>query len=292
MGDPSRWNNERELEWVELRPELVVEVTFDHVSNDRIRHGTKVSRWRDDKDPRDCTDGSSSKTNCVSLWAMPVHRITPPRLRQRLPRRGGRRAHARRHACSRAPRSAILAAAEALGAPIRRIALTHAHGDHIGSLDALARRAAGRRGPDLARATRDCSPRTSRSIRASRRTSCAAATGREDRGRRGRSRRATASARSRSTPRPGHTPGQVAFLDTRDRTLYCADAYSTLGGVATTAKANWRFPLPALGDVAQADRARDRAGAARARPRTARARPRQGRRAPGAAMDRAIARGA
>jgi len=53
-GDPSRWNNERELEWVELRPELVVEVTFDHVSNNRIRHGTKVSRWRDDKDPRDC----------------------------------------------------------------------------------------------------------------------------------------------------------------------------------------------------------------------------------------------
>ena len=32
---------------------------------------------------------------------------------------------------------------------------------------------------------------------------------------------------------PGHTPGQVAFLDTRDRTLYCADTYSTLGGVAT-----------------------------------------------------------
>jgi ATP-dependent DNA ligase len=54
MGDPSRWNNERELEWIELRPELVIEVTFDHVSNNRIRHGTKISRWRDDKDPRDC----------------------------------------------------------------------------------------------------------------------------------------------------------------------------------------------------------------------------------------------
>jgi ATP-dependent DNA ligase len=54
MGDPSRWNNERELEWIALRPELVVEVTFDHVSNDRIRHGTKVSRWREDKDPREC----------------------------------------------------------------------------------------------------------------------------------------------------------------------------------------------------------------------------------------------
>ena len=53
-GDPSRWNNERELEWVALRPELVVEVTFDHVSNGRIRHGTKVSRWRDDKDPKEC----------------------------------------------------------------------------------------------------------------------------------------------------------------------------------------------------------------------------------------------
>ena len=54
MGDPSRWANERDLEWVALRPELVVEVTFDHTSNDRIRHGTKLSRWRDDKAPADC----------------------------------------------------------------------------------------------------------------------------------------------------------------------------------------------------------------------------------------------
>jgi ATP-dependent DNA ligase len=53
-GDPSRWNNERELEWIELRPELVVEVTFDHTSNNRIRHGTRVLRWRDDKAPADC----------------------------------------------------------------------------------------------------------------------------------------------------------------------------------------------------------------------------------------------
>ena len=54
MGDPSRWANDRDLEWVELRPELVVEVTFDHTSNDRIRHGTKLSRWREDKDPSEC----------------------------------------------------------------------------------------------------------------------------------------------------------------------------------------------------------------------------------------------
>jgi len=53
-GEPSRWNNERELEWIKLRPELVVEVAFDHTSNDRIRHGAKILRWREDKDPRDC----------------------------------------------------------------------------------------------------------------------------------------------------------------------------------------------------------------------------------------------
>jgi ATP-dependent DNA ligase len=37
-----------------MRPELVVEVTFDHTSNDRIRHGTKILRWREDKAPADC----------------------------------------------------------------------------------------------------------------------------------------------------------------------------------------------------------------------------------------------
>jgi ATP-dependent DNA ligase len=54
-GEPSRWSSERELEWVELRPELVVEVSYDHTSDGRIRHGTKIVRWRDDKPPRDCT---------------------------------------------------------------------------------------------------------------------------------------------------------------------------------------------------------------------------------------------
>ena len=55
MGEPSRWNNERELEGVVLRPELVVEVTFDHTSNGRIRHGAKIARWREDKPPRECS---------------------------------------------------------------------------------------------------------------------------------------------------------------------------------------------------------------------------------------------
>ena len=53
-GEPSRWTAGRDLEWVKLRPELVVEVTFDHVSDGRIRHGAKVQRWRDDKDPAEC----------------------------------------------------------------------------------------------------------------------------------------------------------------------------------------------------------------------------------------------
>jgi ATP-dependent DNA ligase len=53
-GDPSRWKSEKEMEWVGLRPELVVEVTYDHTSGGRIRHGTKILRWREDKAPRDC----------------------------------------------------------------------------------------------------------------------------------------------------------------------------------------------------------------------------------------------
>jgi ATP-dependent DNA ligase len=53
-GEPSRWSSGRDLEWVALRPELVVEVTYDHVSDGRIRHGTKVVRWRDDKLPAEC----------------------------------------------------------------------------------------------------------------------------------------------------------------------------------------------------------------------------------------------
>lgn len=54
-GGPSRWSSERSGEWEPVRPELVVEVRFDHVSNRRFRHGTKLMRWRPDKDPRQCT---------------------------------------------------------------------------------------------------------------------------------------------------------------------------------------------------------------------------------------------
>jgi len=54
-GEQSRWSAGRDLEWVGLRPELVVEIDFDHVSAGRIRHGAKLKRWRDDKPARECT---------------------------------------------------------------------------------------------------------------------------------------------------------------------------------------------------------------------------------------------
>ena len=53
-GGPSRWSTERTGEWEPLRPELVVEVRFDHVTANRFRHGTKLLRWRPDKAPRQC----------------------------------------------------------------------------------------------------------------------------------------------------------------------------------------------------------------------------------------------
>ena len=54
-GAPSRWSDGRSAEWTPLRPELVVEVRYDHVTADRFRHGTRLLRWRPDKAPRQCT---------------------------------------------------------------------------------------------------------------------------------------------------------------------------------------------------------------------------------------------
>jgi ATP-dependent DNA ligase len=53
-GGPSRWSTERSGQWEPLRPELVVEVSFDHVSASRFRHGTRLIRFRPDKAPRQC----------------------------------------------------------------------------------------------------------------------------------------------------------------------------------------------------------------------------------------------
>src|SRR5436305_4467747 len=53
-GEPSRWKSDEELVWEGLRPELVVEVGFDHITGRRIRHGAKFMRWREDKKPEGC----------------------------------------------------------------------------------------------------------------------------------------------------------------------------------------------------------------------------------------------
>jgi glyoxylase-like metal-dependent hydrolase (beta-lactamase superfamily II) len=145
------------------------------------------------------------------------------------------------------PRSAktLLAGAGRLGKPIVRIALTHAHGDHIGSLDELA--------AALPDAEVSISARDARLMagdktldpgepQAKLRGGYPGAKTRPDRtlspGDRVGSLEVVAS--------PGHTPGHVSFLDTRDGTLYAGDAYYTLGGVATSATANLTFPLPAM----------------------------------------------
>jgi ATP-dependent DNA ligase len=54
-GGPSRWSSERSGQWQPLKPTLVVEVSFDQVTDERFRHGTRLLRWRPDKAPRQCT---------------------------------------------------------------------------------------------------------------------------------------------------------------------------------------------------------------------------------------------
>jgi len=54
-GGPSRWSTERSGQWEPLAPKLIAEVRYDHISDDRFRHGTKFLRWRPDKAPSQCT---------------------------------------------------------------------------------------------------------------------------------------------------------------------------------------------------------------------------------------------
>jgi glyoxylase-like metal-dependent hydrolase (beta-lactamase superfamily II) len=137
----------------------------------------------------------------------------------------------------------IVAGAEKHGMPIARILLTHAHQDHIGSLDALheevpdAEVIIGARERRLLRKDKSLDPgEPVDKVRGGYPGAKVEPTRTLQPGDRIGALEVYAA--------PGHTPGQLAFLDTRDGTLFCADAYSTLGGVATTAKANWRFPLP------------------------------------------------
>jgi glyoxylase-like metal-dependent hydrolase (beta-lactamase superfamily II) len=140
---------------------------------------------------------------------------------------------------------AIIRGAEQLGKPIRRIALTHAHQDHIGSLDALAGQVPGvevlisERDARLLAGDKTLDPEEQiGKLRGGYPGAKTPPTRTLSAGDRVGSLEVVAS--------PGHSPGHVSFLDTRDGTLYAGDAYSTLGGVATSAKPNPRFPLPAM----------------------------------------------
>jgi glyoxylase-like metal-dependent hydrolase (beta-lactamase superfamily II) len=191
------------------------------------------------------------------------------------------------------PRSAkaILQAATGLGAPIVRIALTHAHADHVGSLDALAAALPGvevlitERDARFLTGDKSLDPGEPQSkLRGGYPEVRTRPTGALVPGGRVGSLEVIAA--------PGHTPGHVALLDTRDRTLYCGDAFSTLGGVATTARINPRFPLPAM---ATWDKPTEVATARALRAlEPARLAPGHGRvvENPGAAMDAAIAKAA
>jgi ATP-dependent DNA ligase len=66
-GGPSRWSTERSGQWQPLKPELVVEVQYDHFSEGRFRHGSKLLRWRPDKDVTQCTMEQVRKSGSPSL---------------------------------------------------------------------------------------------------------------------------------------------------------------------------------------------------------------------------------
>ena len=144
---------------------------------------------------------------------------------------------------------ASIAAAEEAGGAIRRIALTHGHGDHVGSLDALKQR--------LGESVEVLMPDLDARIHASEKVVEGKVRGswpkletvpdvRLSGGDRVGSLEVVAS--------PGHSPGHVAFLDTRDRTLIAGDVFTAYGHLAVTSHFYLRFPFAAM---ATWDRAKD-----------------------------------
>jgi ATP-dependent DNA ligase len=66
-GGPSRWSTERSAEWEPVAPKIVVEVTYDHFTGGRFRHGTKIVRYRPDKFSRQCTMDQVARREGKSL---------------------------------------------------------------------------------------------------------------------------------------------------------------------------------------------------------------------------------
>jgi glyoxylase-like metal-dependent hydrolase (beta-lactamase superfamily II) len=136
---------------------------------------------------------------------------------------------------------AILAAAAAAGGTIRRIALTHGHGDHVGSLDALKER--------LGDAVEVLMPELDARIHAGERVVEGKLPGSWPTLETAPDVRLGAGDRVGSlevVPTPGHSPGHVSFLDTRDGSLLAGDVYTTYGGAAVSSHFYARFPLAAM----------------------------------------------
>jgi glyoxylase-like metal-dependent hydrolase (beta-lactamase superfamily II) len=143
----------------------------------------------------------------------------------------------------------VIAAANSAGAPIRRIALTHGHGDHVGSLDALKERL----GDDV----EVLMPELDARIHAGENVVDGKLPGSWPTVRTVPDVRLAAGDRVGSlevVPTPGHSPGHVSFIDLRDRSVIAGDVFTAYGRVAVTNHFYWRFPLAAM---ATWDRDRD-----------------------------------
>jgi glyoxylase-like metal-dependent hydrolase (beta-lactamase superfamily II) len=148
---------------------------------------------------------------------------------------------------------ALLEAARDAGLPITRIALTHGHGDHVGSLDELRQK--------LGAQVQVLMPELDARIHAGEKLTDTKPKGSWPSISTVPDVRLQAGDRVGSlevVPSPGHTPGHVAFLDTRDRSLIAGDVFTTFGSVQVSNHYYWRFPLAAM---ATNDRADDLASA-------------------------------
>jgi glyoxylase-like metal-dependent hydrolase (beta-lactamase superfamily II) len=136
---------------------------------------------------------------------------------------------------------ALIAAARETGAPIRRIALTHGHGDHVGSLDALKQ--------TLGDTVEVLMPELDARIHAGEKVFEGKLPGSWPRLQTRPDVLLAGGDRVGSlelVPSPGHSPGHVAYLDTRDRTLIAGDVYTTYGRAAVTDHFYLRFPFAAM----------------------------------------------
>jgi glyoxylase-like metal-dependent hydrolase (beta-lactamase superfamily II) len=135
------------------------------------------------------------------------------------------------------PRGAgeLIAAARLAGGDIKRIVLTHGHSDHVGSLDALKDAL----GVEVYMPELDARIHAGEPYGGKLRGGWPKLATRPDVRINGGDRIGSLE----TVASPGHTPGHVSFLDTRDRALIAGDAFSTVGGLATPDKPKWRFPL-------------------------------------------------